>query len=103
MHIALQGPIAARGVRVEPTARVHRHVSGLLHRLDGEIPGRLDDDCSLATDPGNNGGPGFVIMAPARPALFSAPPRAGRPRLLSPPPPLGPFSRPGIQGIPLSP
>src|SRR5438128_10806381 len=82
MHIALQGPIAARGVRVEPTSRVHRHVSGLLHRLDGEIPGRLDDDCSLATDPGNNGGPVFVIMAPARLALLAAPTRAASQRFL---------------------
>jgi hypothetical protein len=35
--------IAARRVRIEPTARLHREVSYLLHRFDGAIPRRLDD------------------------------------------------------------
>src|SRR5262245_60342558 len=34
---ALQGPIAARRVRIEPTAHVHRQVGGLLHRLHRAI------------------------------------------------------------------
>src|SRR5262245_20418852 len=46
------------------TAYLHRDVGGLLHRLDREISGRLDDHCPLATDPGNNRGPIFLIMAP---------------------------------------
>jgi hypothetical protein len=33
---------------------VHGEVSRLLHRLDREIAGCLDDDCPLATDPGDN-------------------------------------------------
>jgi hypothetical protein len=53
--------------------RVHREVSRLLDRLDCEIAGRLDDDRSLATDPGDDGGPVFVIMAPAW-CAFLAPP-----------------------------
>src|SRR5919106_6642181 len=85
MHIVLQGPIAASGVCVEPTAGWHRQVGGFLHRLDGEIPGRLDDHCPLATDPGNNGGPVFVIVAPARLALLATPTRAA-PQCLLPTP-----------------
>jgi hypothetical protein len=71
--VALQGAIAARRVRVEATARVHRDVGCLLDRLDRAIAGRLDDDCSLATDPGENGGSGFVIMPPTGVALLAAP------------------------------
>src|SRR5215471_4853913 len=74
--IALQRAIAARRVRREPTARVHREVGGLLHRFDGEIARRLDDHYPLATDPGNNGGPVFIIVAPARLALLAASTRA---------------------------
>ena len=44
MDIALQGPIAARRVGVEPTARLNRHVRCLLDRLHGEIFRRLADD-----------------------------------------------------------
>src|SRR5205823_10903800 len=44
MHIAPHRPVAAGRVRVQPTARLHGEVSGLLHRLHGEIFGRVDDD-----------------------------------------------------------
>src|SRR5262249_61660189 len=84
VRIALQRAIAARRVRIEPTARVHREVGCLLHRFDGEIPSRLDDHCPLATDPGNNGGAGFFLIGPARLAPPWACPRAARPRGLSP-------------------
>jgi len=60
VHVALHRPIAAGRVRGEPTARAHRDLGGLLHRLHGEIFGRLDDDRPLATDPRNNRGPGRV-------------------------------------------
>src|SRR5262245_35813379 len=73
MHIALQRPIAAGRVRVEPTARAHRDIRRLLHRLHGEICGLLDDDSPLTTDPGNNRGPVFVIMAPTRLTFLAAP------------------------------
>src|SRR5262244_1039242 len=73
MYIALQRPIAAGRVRVEPAARAHGDLGRLLHRLDREISGRLDDDGSLATDPGDDGRPVFVIMVPARLALLTAP------------------------------
>jgi hypothetical protein len=82
MEISLQRPIAAGHVRVEPTTRVHREVSRLLHRGDGEIAGRLDDDCSLATDPGDEGWPVFVVMTPTGLTLLAAPPRAAAQRFL---------------------
>jgi hypothetical protein len=61
---------------------VHRDISGLLHRLDREIFGHLDDDTPLATDPGNNRGPVFVIMAPTRLTFLAAPTRSTPQRLL---------------------
>src|SRR5262244_2890126 len=73
MEIALQSPIAARRVGVEPTARLDRHVRCLLDRLYREISGRLDHHCPLATDPGDDGRPIFVIMAPAGLALLPTP------------------------------
>src|SRR6266446_3083651 len=92
MHIALQRLIAARRVGVEPTARLHGEVSCLLHRLDGEITGRLDDNSPLATDPGDDGRPVFVIMAPTGLALLPATtcwdrPQTRGPRLGCPSPP----------------
>ena len=54
MHIALERPIAAGRVRIQPTARVDGEVRSLLHGLYGEIFGRLDDDRPLATDPGDD-------------------------------------------------
>src|SRR6266571_5398925 len=63
MHIALQRPIAAGRVRIQPTAGLDGEVSRLLHCLHCEIAGCLDDDRPLATDPGDNRGPVFVIMA----------------------------------------
>ena len=48
-----------------------RDVSRLLYRLHREIFGRLDDDRPLATHPGDNRGPIFVIMAPAGLALLA--------------------------------
>src|SRR5262245_63092521 len=82
VRIALQRAIAARRVRIEPTARLHREVGCLLHRFDGEIPRRLDDHCPLATDPGNNGGPVFVIVAPAWLAPLPPPTRGAAPGFL---------------------
>ena len=82
MEISLQRPIAAGGVRVESTARVHRDISCLLHRLDREIFGRLDDDAPLATDPGDDGRPVFVIVASTRLTLLTATTRSAPQRLL---------------------
>src|SRR4029450_1842811 len=48
MHVTLHRPVAAGRVRVEPTARAHGDLSRLLHRLDREIAGRLEDDSPLA-------------------------------------------------------
>ena len=72
MHIALQGPIAAGRVRVQPTAGLDGEVSRLLHCLHCEIAGRVDDDRPLATDPGNNGWPVFVVVPPPRLAFLAA-------------------------------
>src|SRR5215831_17740493 len=71
MHIALQRPIATRRVRVEPTARLHRDVCSLLYGLHREIFGRMDDDRALATDPGDDGWPVFVVVASTRLTLFA--------------------------------
>ena len=62
---ALQGSIAAGGVGVQPTARLHSEIRGLLYGLHGAISGRLDDDRTLAADPRDHGWPVFVIMATA--------------------------------------
>src|SRR5262249_60885279 len=70
--IALQRPIAAGGIGVGATARLHRDGGRRLHRLHREISGRLYHDCPLATDPGDNGRPVFGIMAPARLASHSS-------------------------------
>src|SRR5947209_20541635 len=82
MHIALERTISARGVRVQPTARAHRDLGRLLHRLHGEILGRLDDDGPLAAHPGDNRGSVFVIMASTGLAFLAAPTRAAAQRLL---------------------
>src|SRR6266478_3059442 len=85
MRVSLQRLIATRRVRVEPTARSHRDLSRLLYRLHREIFGRLDDDSPLATDPGDNRWPVFVIMAPTGLAFLAAPPRLASQRLLPTP------------------
>src|SRR5215831_13003948 len=84
VHVALQSPITARRVRVEPTPRLHRQVSGLLHRLHGEIPGRVDDDRPLTADPRDDGWSVLVIMPPPGLTLLAAPTRAASQRLLAP-------------------
>ena len=85
MHIALQRAIAAGRVRIQPTARVDGEVSGLLHGLHGEIAGRLEDDRPLATDPGDQRGPVFLVVPPPGLALLAAPTRAAAQRLLAAP------------------
>ena len=52
---------------------MHGEVGGLLHRFDREIAGRVDDHCSLATDPGDDGRPVFVVMPPPGLAFLAAP------------------------------
>src|SRR5262247_4120775 len=76
MYIALHRPVAARRVRGESTARLDGEAGCFLYGLHGEISRRLDDDRSLATDPGNNRGPIFVIMAPPWFAFLPAPTRS---------------------------
>src|SRR5262245_48696984 len=48
VRIALERPIAAGGVGIEPTARVHGKVHCLLDCLDGKVPCHVDHDLSLA-------------------------------------------------------
>src|SRR5215475_1209282 len=57
VEVARERPIAAGRVGIEPTARLDRQVRRLLYRLHREISGRLDDNCPLATDPGDDGRP----------------------------------------------
>src|SRR2546426_3531996 len=85
MRVARQRPVAARRIRIELTARLHRDVSGLLYRLHRKIFGRLDDDSPLATDPGNNGWPIFVVVAAAGLALLAPASRSAAQRLLAAP------------------
>src|SRR4029077_19093680 len=85
VDIALQGPIAAGRVRVEPTARLDGEVGRLLHRLHRAISRRLDDDSPLATDPRDDRGPIFVIVAPTGLAFLAAPTCWAAQRLLSTP------------------
>ena len=82
MDIALHRPVAARRVGIETTARAHRHVGRLVHRLDGAIAGRLHDDSPLATDPGDHCWPVLVIMAPAGLTLLAPATRPVSQRLL---------------------
>jgi hypothetical protein len=62
---------------------VHGEVSRLLDRFDGKIAGRVDDDRPLTTDPGNNRGPIFLIMAPTWFAFLAATTRS-TPQVLFP-------------------
>src|SRR5262249_48194356 len=80
--VSFDGIIAQCSLRIEPTARAHCDVGPLLHRLHREIFGRLDDATPLATDPCNNGGPVFVVMAPTGLTFLAAPTRAASQRLL---------------------
>jgi hypothetical protein len=81
MHVPLHRPLAAGRVGREPTPRLDCQICCLLDRLHGASSRRLDDDRPLATDPGTNRGPVFVIMAPARLTLLAAPTRSATQRL----------------------
>jgi hypothetical protein len=85
MEVSFQRPIAAGRVRRESTTLAHRQVGCLLHRLDGETLGRLEDDRSLAADPRDNGRAIFFVMPPAGLALLATPPCAASQRLLATP------------------
>ncbi len=61
---------------------LHRDVGGFLHRLHGEIAGRLEDDRALSADPRNNRWAVFVVMAPAGLTLLAAPTCSASQRLL---------------------
>jgi hypothetical protein len=72
VEVSRERPITAGGVGVEPTAAVDSEVRGLLHCFHREIAGRLEDDSPLATDPGDNRWPIFVIVPPTRFTLLAA-------------------------------
>src|SRR5262245_8819337 len=80
--VARQRPIATGRVRVERTACLHCNVGSLLDRLHREIFGRLEDDRPVATDPGDNRGPVFVIVPPPGLTLLAATPCAVSQRFL---------------------
>src|SRR5262245_29416308 len=84
MDITLQRPIAAGRVGIQPTACVDGKVSGLLHRLHGKIPGRLDDDKPLPVHPGDNRRSVFSVMSPAGLAFLRRP-HDWRPNAFFPP------------------
>src|SRR5215831_14007141 len=74
VYVALQCAVAAGGVRVQPASRLDSEVGGLLHRLDGKVSRRLDDDTSLAADPGDDRRAVFVVMAPSGLPFLAVPP-----------------------------
>src|ERR671922_287375 len=74
MLITRDQPVAAGRVRIQPTAGLHGEVGGLLHRLDRKVPCRVDHDATLMADPGDNGRPIFVVMAPPGLAFLATPP-----------------------------
>src|SRR5215467_10728405 len=74
VRIALQRAIAAGRVGIETTARFDGDIGCFLHRLDRKVPCRLDDDSSLAADPGDDRGSVFVVMASTGLAFLAAPP-----------------------------
>jgi hypothetical protein len=82
VHVALQRPIAAGGVGIEPTARLHCQVGCLLYGLHRAIFGRMDHDGTLTADLRDDRRPVFVIMAPAGLALLAATTRSATQRLL---------------------
>ena len=79
MSIAFERPIAAGGVRREPTPHCDGEVSGLLPRADGTSLHGLDHDRPLAADPRDDGRPVFLIMATARLARLAATTRPAPP------------------------
>ena len=74
VEVARERPIAAGRVGQESAAPLHSNVGGLLHRLDGKVPRRLDADTPLAADPGDDRGSVFVVMAPPGLPFLAAPP-----------------------------
>src|SRR5262249_45823177 len=68
-------------VRVQPTAGLDGESRRLLYGLHGEITGRLDHDSALATDPGDDRGPVFVIVASTGLPLLPATTRSAPQRL----------------------
>src|SRR5262245_50719851 len=82
MHIALQRPIAAGRIGLEPAAYLHGQVGGLLDRLHREIFGRVDHHGTLAAGPRDDRRAIFVVMAPARLALLTTTTRSAPQRLL---------------------
>src|SRR5262245_64764053 len=92
VDVSLHRPIATRGVRIEPTARVDCQVGRLLHRGDGKIPHGLYHDGTLAAHPGDDGWPVFVVMPPTGLALLPTTTRSAPQGLV-----------PTLFGLPLTP
>jgi len=75
VQVARQRPIAAGGIGQESATPLHGDVGRCLHRLDGKVPHGVDHDASLPADPGDDGRPILVVMAPPRLTLLTATPR----------------------------
>src|SRR5919197_1374908 len=72
VEVSLQRPIATGRIGIQATPHLDSQISRFLHRLHREIFGRLDDHSPLPTDPGDDRGPVFVIMAPPGLAFLAA-------------------------------
>src|SRR6266487_1421740 len=76
VEVPLHRPIATGRIGIQATARLHSKIGRFLHRLHGEIFGRLNDDRPLATDPGDDRRAVFVVVPPTGLALLAAPTRS---------------------------
>src|SRR5438445_640922 len=82
VEVPLYRPIATGRIGIQATARLHSKIGRFLHRLHGEIFGRLNDDRPLATDPGDDRRTVFVVVPPTGLAFLAALPRAASQGLL---------------------
>ena len=81
VHVALERPIAASGVGIEPTARLDGEVRRFLPCGNGKVPCGLHHDATLAAHPRDEGRPSRVVVAPAGLTLLAATTRPAAQRL----------------------
>src|SRR5262252_7157977 len=72
VEVPLHRPIATGRIGIQATARLHSKIGRFLHRLHGEIFGRVEDDRPLTTDPGDDRRTVFVVVPPTRLAFLAA-------------------------------
>src|SRR5262245_23715086 len=104
VEVPLHRPIAAGRIGIQATAGLDCQVRCLLHRLHGEISGRVDDDSPLAADPRDDRWSVLVIMPPPGLTFLTTATRTAPQRLLATAClALGPSGRRCDRGHPLPP